>query len=422
MRLSLQEIGQYLGDQGAPDQEVLFYSIDSRDISESTLFFAIKGARVDGHSFLEEVSQKGGIAAVVDRRYNGSSFGLYLFYVEDVIASLQKLAQALLKRSKVPVIGITGSVGKTSTREALYHLLKQTFQVGRAEKNYNSQVTVPLVILRSSGIEDFLILEMGMTHKGQIGNLIDIAPPQYVIITKIGLMHVVNFEGIEGIAAAKSEILHPGVNFAVIHRSNLLFSPVREKLTAPYKAYPAATPRNNYIMPFEESHLNENVVGAITLAEHLGVSPREIERGLLEITPFDHRFQKKEIRGALFIDDAYNAGVDSFLMAMDNLPASGRKVGVIGSMKELGKLSEEMHKIVGGRAIEVFEELFFLGEEWAEIEKDLKNSGKKWLQCSSLDHLIQELQKSVKCGDVVFIKGSNSLGLHNLVSKFEEST
>jgi UDP-N-acetylmuramyl pentapeptide synthase len=192
---------------------------DSREVVPGDLFFALKGERVDGHAYLEEVAAKGAVGAIVDEEYKGKEFGLVLVRVKSVISSLHELAKAIQATRRARVIGVTGSVGKTTTKEFIATLLEAKYRVGKTPGNANSQVGVPLSILNSAGDEDVFVMEMGMSLPHEIEKLIDIAPPEVAIITKIALAHAAFFpDGLEGIAAAKMEILsHPSTRLGILN-------------------------------------------------------------------------------------------------------------------------------------------------------------------------------------------------------------
>nr|MBA3816683.1 UDP-N-acetylmuramoyl-tripeptide--D-alanyl-D-alanine ligase [Parachlamydiaceae bacterium] len=192
-------------------------SVDSRLSTNGDLFFALPGAMVDGHSFLADVATKGAVAAVVKCDYAGPNYGMELLHSEDVLASLQLLAHNFVKQSRAITVAVTGSVGKTTTKDFITTLLKSKYKVSSSPGNSNSQVGLPLAILNHSTLEeDFLVLEMGMTHPGQIAKLVQIAPPSLAVITSIALVHAGNFDSIEEIARAKAELFsHPDTKLGI---------------------------------------------------------------------------------------------------------------------------------------------------------------------------------------------------------------
>lgn len=198
---------------------ILGAAIDSRKVQPGDLFFALTGNRVDGHSFLKEVALKRASGAVVREDYQGESFGLPLLRVPNVLSALQNLSKKRLAASSSKVIAITGSLGKTTTKEFTTELLRTHYRVFASPLSYNSQATVPLSILMAEGNEHFLILEMGMTHEGNIKNLISIAPPDISLITSVAMQHAINFsDGLAGISREKASIFsHPKTELGILN-------------------------------------------------------------------------------------------------------------------------------------------------------------------------------------------------------------
>ena len=213
IRLIAQKIGLVLEEETF----VSGYRIDSRRILPGELFFALKGEKVDGHAFLGSVKEKGGVAAIVSKEYRGSDCGLILLRVESVEESLQSLARSFLEESKTKVIGVTGSVGKTTTKDFIATLLGKKFKTAKSFASYNTKLTLPMTILNLEGNEEALVLEMGMSEPGDIKRLVEIAPPDIAVLTKVALAHTAFFPGgIEEIAKGKAEVFsHPKTRFAV---------------------------------------------------------------------------------------------------------------------------------------------------------------------------------------------------------------
>src|SRR5579883_943967 len=196
---TLSEIG-YLLDLPERLPEVVFWKAetDSKNVGQGDLFFALTGAKTDGHRYLADVAAKGAVCAVVSKRYEGPDFGMVLIKVDEVLPALQKMAKKRIAAWDPPIVAVTGSVGKTTTKEFIATLLFSRFAVGKSPGNANSQVGLAIAVLNFSGDEEVLVLEMGMTEAGNIANLIQIAPPTISVITKIGMAHAGNFSnGIE---------------------------------------------------------------------------------------------------------------------------------------------------------------------------------------------------------------------------------
>ena len=196
------------------------YQVDSRRIGPGELFFALGGDRVDGHQFLADVASNGGLGAVISDLYAGPTFGLELLRVADVLEALQGLAKAFLAESKAVVVGITGSMGKTTTKDFTATLLEGKFRVGKTYSSYNTKLTLPITVLNLMGDEEVVVLEMGMGQPGDIAKLVEIAPPDIAVITQVTMAHYGDLflDGTTGVARAKAEIFgHPKTKKAIFY-------------------------------------------------------------------------------------------------------------------------------------------------------------------------------------------------------------
>lgn len=404
-------------------------AIDSRQVKAGEVFFALNGERVDGHSFLFEVSQKNAVAAVVSRAYQGPDFGLELVYVDNVLETLQQLAQSVLAGRSTQVIAVTGSVGKTTTKEFIATLLEGKFAIGKTPGTYNSQATLPLCILNATGEEELFVMEMGMSLPGEIARLVQIAPPDIAFVGRLALAHVAFFpDGLEGIARAKAEILsHPQTKLAILNSSArqfkafqslqvpqvIFFGEQEYQLVSSEKGWRImenGTSSLEFTLPFEASHLRENFLGATLVARKLGMSWKEILLQIPKLKLIPRRFERVERNGIIFINDSYNANPTSMRAAFENLPATqeGRRIGIIGEMRELGIFSEASHREIGQLALNYFDQLLCFGAESAPLAEVFAKSGRPVQLFEEIALLKEEMLHILKPGDVVLIKGSNS--------------
>jgi UDP-N-acetylmuramoyl-tripeptide--D-alanyl-D-alanine ligase len=436
------QIVKWLGCDIQVSGKVRGFKQDSRNVLPGDLFFAIKGEKVDGHAFLQEVAARGAIGAVVSKDYHGEEFGLTLLCVENVIASLHKLAKTVHLNRSSRVIGVTGSVGKTTTKEFIATLLEGKFRVRKTPGNANSQVGVPLSILNSEGDEEVFVMEMGMSLPHEIEKLTDIAPPEICIITKIALAHVAFFpDGLEGIAAAKAEILthpetrlgilnHQVTQFSIEKKGNCLkrtfglegdagdsdFVLCREGVNFYVKEKEERT--STFALPFTASHLCENFLGAAAVARALGMQWSEIIPQAQKLTIYMRRFETIERQGITFIDDSYNANLTSMGAALVNLPTpriGKKKIAVLGAMKELGSYTEQSHYEVAKIALLHVDYLLCLGEECMTMVELFQKEGRLveyFLEFDSIKRRVFELAEE---GDVVLLKGSNSKKLWQIL-------
>jgi UDP-N-acetylmuramoyl-tripeptide--D-alanyl-D-alanine ligase len=423
-------IGEWLGCS-AKDIPITGFSFDSRDIEKGYLFFALTGAHFDGHDFLREVAKKGAVAAIVKETYLGETAGLILIRVKDVTSALQMLARLVQERRSQRVIAITGSVGKTTTKEFIATLLSQKYTVAKTPGNSNSQVGFPLAILRSSGEEEIFIAEMGMTHLHQIEKLVQIAPPELAVITKIGYSHVDTVPGgLEGVALAKSEILsHPSTKLAVIEYGAFQYPAVRNggnshkitygvfpnqadvTLEAGWSLMDRGEESPTFRLPFSETHFLENFAGAAAVASVMGLSWEEILKGVSALKSIQNRFEKIDRDGVIFINDSYNASPESMKAALENLPKpsfGAKTLAVFGEMSTLGAYSEQGHCMIGEIALTKIDHLFCYGKKCMPMVELFNKAGRPVEFFRDLEELQKAIFELSKPGDVVLVKGSNS--------------
>ncbi len=408
MRKAFKEIATILGASSSSETVILHAAADSRKVQKGSIYFALKGDRVDGHQFLEEVAAKGGVAAVVSKEYQGKNFGLELIPVEDVNPALHLLATEVFKEAQGTIIGITGTVGKTTTKEFLATVLEEKFRVMKNEGNLNSQVSLPLTILNGDLSAEMIVLEMGMSEKGEMARLVEIVHPHLGVLTKLTLVHG---NPLEEIAEEKCQLFaSKRMKRAFLNRQTASFTAV-QNIPVPKEWFDKAP------APFAESHLLEGVGGAVAVARHLGMNEEEIKRGISKLKPFDHRFEKVEKKGALFIDDSYNASPEAVKVALSNLPKGKRRIAVLGAMKELGPFEVDSHREVAEHALPLIDHLLCIGEECLPMVDIFKREGKPVEFFKEKTEIAARLKKLVEKDDVVLIKGANSLKLWTLLKE-----
>lgn len=418
--------------------------IDSRLLSANDVYFALPGDKVDGHTFLKDIAEKGASAAVVLQNYSGPDYGLPLIRSRDVLASLQLLAKVVHQIRKPRVVAVTGSIGKTTTKEFITTLLREKYRVGCSPGNSNSQVGLPLTLLNHVRADDeILVLEMGMTHPGNILNLLKIAPPEIAVLTTVQLVHAVNFESINDIAHAKAEIFtHPNTRLGILNRDIPIYDEISCVGTCNKLSFSVTNKDSDYflhavdnelfvdlynestqigIMPIPGDHFRLNLLAAVVVARSLNMSWDEIRRGMTKLELPERRMQFIEKNGILFVNDSYNAAELSLKAALKNLPNpknGGRKIGVIGEMFELGKYSEGCHKAVGEYALDLVDSLICMGKGCQPIVDVWQKKGKKVELFSQRAPVIEALRKEAKAGDVVLLKGSRGNQLWKVLEEF----
>lgn len=414
------------------------YAVDSRKVTKGSVFLALKGKNLDGHHFLKEVAAKGAVGAVVSKEYQGPAFGLTLIRVEDVLEWLQTMARDAQMQRGSQVIAVTGSMGKTTTKEFIATLLERKFKVAKTPGNANSQIGLPLAILNGAGGEEVLIAEMGMTEAGGIAKLVQIVPPDIAVITKIGHAHVSSFpDGLEGVARAKAEVLsHPKTKLCIINAQAMQFQALRKELLKTHVTYGVDPYTADYVLkkgpileehgkegryfelPFEETHFCENFAAAATVARQLGVEWEEIFERAKLLKGFMQRFEKIEREGVLYINDCYNANPESMRAALDNLPKprlGAKTVAVFAEMPGLGPLSEKCHQELSEYALKRVDHMFCYGKGCLPMLRAFEQAGRPVEFFNDLQKMRKALFELSKPGDVVLIKGRNDDKLWQLL-------
>lgn len=445
-KTTLREFAYLLGNvlEGDSDQLVSGIAVDSRLVEPGNVFFALPGAKADGHSYLQEVAVKGAIAAVVEKNYSGEDYGLQLIRVRHVLQSLQSLASAFVKKGHAKIVAITGSVGKTTTKEFTATLLRQKYRVAASPGNSNSQVGIPLAIVNhTAGNEDILVLEMGMTVPGNIANLIKIAPPDIAVITHVALVHAVNFNSMDEIARAKGEILtHPKTQIGILNYETenfhqllhfgacrkLLFSVKSSCADFSMRIQPDGTMLVSHAnetvalgtLPVLGKHNHQNLLAAITVAKNLNMDWEEIINAIPSLKLPERRLQVVEKEGITFVNDSYNASLLSVKAALESLPVpqgNGKKIAVLGEMLELGHFSEQCHREVGEHSLNHVDSVLCLGKETHpifECWESAKRPAQKFMERADL---VKALRQSLQPGDVVLLKGSRSKELWKVLDE-----
>lgn len=446
-------VGEFLhvlGISSEDPRKITGFAVDSRKVEDGFVFFALKGDRVDGHDFIQDAFSKGACIAVVSSSYK-TEIALgdnHVVSVSDVLDLMHRLAKEVISSFYKTIVAITGSMGKTTTKEFCAHLLSQKYKVFKTPGNANSQIGLPLCILNQKDWDvDVIVLEMGMTLTGHIEKLTRIAPPDIAVITKIAPAHIEFFsDGLDGIASAKAEILsQKKTSFAVIEAGARLYRAISAALTMPHIGYSSdlslcslskdcvLTSDGSCIYiesPGEESpalcleniprHLRENFMAAALIARHLGVSWQQIKDAIVDISSCEKRYQIIERHGVTFINDCYNANPESMKAAFLSMPCPkgiGRKIAALGPMVELGKESASLHAEVGQRAADAVDVLFCIDPRCSIMKDAFEKKGKTAYHFSDMSQMKRDLFSYLQQGDVVLIKASNSIGLWKLLEE-----
>lgn len=442
MNVKVTELAKALNSDVNSEKIITRISIDSRDVDENTLFFAIKGDRFDGHDFIKDVDEKG-VGAVVsqkDVRCNAP-----LITVEDTKKAFLKLASWYrCEFNDLLVIGLTGSVGKTTTKEMTYCVMSQKTKTLKTEGNLNNEIGMPKTVFRLDDTYGCAVIEMGMDNAGQISALSSSCKPDCAVITNIGVSHIENFGSREGILKAKLEILDGmkkgspvflnGDNDLLSTVKNddykLIFFGIENKdcdviaediketgLSTEFVAVKGNI-RQKITIPTVGIHNVYDALAAFAIGSEYGVSPDKIAKGLMNYVPSGMRQRIREIANKTVIEDCYNASPDSQKAGLNSLCkiAKGRKIAVLGDMLELGSYSETAHRNVGRYAAEKkVDILYTYGEESKYMAESAEEHGLENVKSfTDKQQLSDELLKTVKDGDTLLFKASRGMKLEEV--------
>lgn len=420
-------------------------STDSRAIRPGDLFFALPGARVDGHDFVADVLARGAAGAVVSRDVAvAPELRERLLRVEDTLRALADSARDYRRRWGGTVIGITGSNGKTTTREMTWHVLSEQWPCKRSPKSFNTEVGVPLTLFLLDPEDRGAVVEMGTNAPGEIAELVRIAEPNLGVITSISETHLEGLGSEEGVARAKAELLEglgrEGVAF--LNADDTWFDFLRARhcgRTVGIGAGEKAEFRATEIAPCDGGyryvvrgraarlgvpgrHNVNNSLFALAVAEHLGLDLDRAAERLASFRMPEMRYQVERIRGIEVHFDGYNANPGSMRSALETfreLPVAGRRMALLGDMLELGESSERLHAWLGAEAARSrLDALWAVGQFAPVVARAAEENGLKSARGEKeLDAAAAELGAALRAGDAVLVKGSRGMKLERFVEK-----
>jgi UDP-N-acetylmuramoyl-tripeptide--D-alanyl-D-alanine ligase len=413
------------------------FHADSREVVEGGVFFALKGAELDGHEFVPDAIARGAGLLVVERRME-SVPGVGQVLVPDTWNALFDLARFTADRVQPLVAAVTGSNGKTSTKEMVAAALGRRFNVLNTSGNLNTETGVPLTMLRLEREHTALVLEMGMQRPGDIAKLVGVAQPSIGIITNIGIVHIEFFASQDELAASKGELVKglPESGLAVLNADDKYFDQLAGMTPAGVSSFGFARgdyrAENYSALPeggstftvrgievrlgLEGRHQALNAVAALAAADFAGV-PLEVGAESLAEVAVDHRLQEiKAPGGFIVVDDAYNASPESMLAAfaaMSDRPRRGRLLAVLGEMRELGGLAEESHRVVGLHAAKVFDAVCVIDGGRARILAEAAGAE----IVPNRAEAVLWVRRNAAEGDRVLVKGSHGIRLDEVVKE-----
>ena len=457
--ITIQEImdavhGRLLGEFDGLEQTVTQVEIDSRTIHEGSLFIPLVGERFDGHAYIGSALEKGAAGCLTARERESYLPGKFYIKVDSTQNALRDLARYYKEKFHIPFIGITGSVGKTTTKDMIAAVLSQKYHVLKTEGNYNNEVGLPLTLLRLDHTYEIGVLEMGMNHFGEIDYLSSIVEPKVAVITNIGDAHIENLGSRENILKAKSEIFaHMKQDtLTVLNGDDPLLLTLKGTLPmktvfcgrnegCDYRASGLSGDGSTHIfcqvktpcmdckmeIPSLGEHMIYPALMATAVGEHFGLTQQEILDGVMQFAPTKMRMNLlNRADGITILDDTYNANPQSMRAAVGVLAnmKGDYKVAVLGDMFELGSLSAALHTGVGEYAGKAgLSCVIAIGDMAKHIYEAAKENGvPEAYYCKTKDEALPLLEKAVRPGAVILCKASRGMGFETIVAELKKRT
>ena len=424
-------------------------STDSRTLRAGDLFVALRGENFDGHKFIEDVAKGRAAGAIVEKKWTGKIDKKFpLIRVRDTLIAYQELAANYRKSLPLKVLAITGSNGKTSTKDFVAAALARRYRVTKTEGNFNNHVGLPRTILEASSKDEIAVWEIGMNHPGEIAALARLAAPDAAIITNVGIAHIEFMGTREAIAAEKgalaeavgsegtvilngddpfSEQIAARTNgkiiFSGIEKGSVRATEIRQSASGSEFTILEGAHRCRAQLPVPGLHMVQNAVLAVAAGRLFGLSLEECAAGLASAPLAKARLQIKTIHGVQFIDDSYNANPDSMkaaLRTLVELDVDGRRIAILGEMGELGEESERGHREVGEcAALLAIDQLITIGEAGGKIARAAQNAGlENTVAVASTSEAAELLAEKASPGDLVLVKGSRSARTERVLEEF----
>ena len=448
-RITLAQAAQWCGGTVDPKYAQISFlgaSNDSRSVKPGQLFVALEGVR-DGHDFIPAALAAG--AAVVLCSHSGGDFPAIV--VKDTRKALGDIAREERKRLNVKVVGVTGSVGKSTTKEMIVGILSQKYRTGKTPVNHNNDIGMPMAILALPEDTEVAVLEMGMNHFGEMAYLTSIAAPDIAVITNIGTMHIEHLGSREGILHAKLEILQglrPGGHLIYNGDEPLLWNLRGSGSTAPHYfglenpacdvkgsvrqeaegctelAVTAGEESFQVCLPVEGRHFVSDALAAVAVARLLEVPVEGIRQGLAGFRSMEGRQEIYEAGGYTIIRDCYNAGPESMAASLTVLgKKNGRRIAVLGDMLELGVCTQAEHYRVGRIAAGKCDLLLALGKNAGRVVNGAITGGMRPVDAMAFDsapELVRVLRAKARPGDIILFKGSRGMKMEQVLDQFLE--
>lgn len=432
------------------DRVVEGVSTDTRDIEVNNLFIPLVGGRFDGHNFAFEAIKKGAIATLWDKRHPTPYLDAGVIVVDDTLQAYQKLASSYLKATGAKVIGITGSNGKTGTKDILASILRENFRVHKTAKNFNNDIGLPKTIMEMNLDDEAIVLEMGMDRFGDIRTLTNIANPDIAVITNIGDSHLLELGTKENIARAKFEILEglkPDGIFIYNNDDEILREVIKE-YTIPQRVIKIGTREDSdviirpirsdeegssfsigeyaYSIPFIGKHQIYNVSVAITIAGLLGMNYGDIVRGLSNVKLTGMRMELMHLPSFDVLNDCYKSNPQSLTSCIETvytMKGYKNKILILSDMLELGENERKLHFAVGEKIDKnKIDYVICIGE----LAKDIYNGANRNFNVNNLFHfdtneeVVKKVKEIISDDTLIMVKGSRGMKLENIIEMLKE--
>lgn len=441
--------GIYHGPEELLDKEISAITTDSRKIEQDCLFVPIVGERVDAHRFIPDVMSKGALATLAEREIPDAEYPY--IQIKSSLQAVKDIAEFYLEQLKIPVVGITGSVGKTSTKEVIASVLKEKYRTLKTQGNFNNELGLPLTVFRLREDDEIAVLEMGISDFGEMTRLTHIAKPDTCVITNIGTCHLENLGDRDGVLKAKTEIFqsmkpdghivlngdddklatvqeyhgHKPVFFGLDEKRDVYADQIENKgLKGVACRIHLGEETFQVLVPTPGIHMVYNALAAAAVGRIYGLTAEEIKKGIESLETIRGRFKMIETDKFLVVDDCYNANPMSMKASLDVLhDGDGRRVAILGDMGELGENEIALHEEVGTHAaqcgIDVCICVGALSVHMAEAASKAKPDFTVFHEKTRED-LLEHLKDYVQKGDTILVKASHFMKFEEVVDALEK--
>lgn len=436
--------GKLFGDGNAV---VTGVSTDTRTIENGCLYVAVKGERFDGNDFIADAAEKGAAAVISDRADGADGYNVPIILVEDSRTAQLRLARYHRDKFGVKLCGVTGSVGKTSTKDMIYAVLTAGYTTLKTEGNFNNDIGLPKTLFRLDESYGAAVIEMGMSDLGEISVLSEAAAPDCAVITNIGYCHIENLKTRENILKAKLEILDGAkdgaplivygddeylraveiadrrvIRYGFGDNCDVRAEDIKHRENGESFTLVAGNERYSAELPISGEHHILNALAAFCVGREFGMSAEQIVPSFMNYAASGMRQRTEQHGDVTFILDCYNASPTSMktsLSVLKNTAAQGRKIAVLGDMLELGAMSEELHAMVADYVTDSADVCFLYGSEMAACAKKLSEQGFEVYHSTDKENIAAQLKAYIRSGDVLLFKGSRGMRMEEIAEKIK---